>query len=137
MSDNGNLSVDEALAEVTAIIDRLNAMGPGDPGRAGLVARRDELRKSARDASVASRSDDILRYERDQARRRIAELDSTPVKKSWVEKRNFRWINDPGAYSNRINQMIAEQNATEREQLERRIVEIDAKLHDTGDSQAI
>ena len=92
---------------------------------------------SRSEASVASRSDDILRYERDQARRRIAELDSTPVKKSWVEKRNFRWINDPGAYSNRINQMIAEQNATEREQLERQIVEIDAKLHDTGDSQAI
>ncbi len=136
MSDNGNRSVDEALAEITAIIGRLDALGPGDPGRAGLVARRDELRKSARDASVASRSDDILRYERDQARRRIAELDSRPVKKSWVEKRNFRWINDPGAYSNRINQMIEDQDATERGQLERRIVEIDAKLHDTGDAGA-
>ncbi|GMQ85877.1 MAG: hypothetical protein BMS9Abin07_1446 [Acidimicrobiia bacterium] len=135
MSDNGNLSVDEALAEITAIIERLDAMGPGDPGRAGLVARRDELRKSARDASVASRSDDILRYERNQAVRRIAELDSRPVKKSWVEKRNFRWINDPGAYANRINEMIAEQNATEREQLQRRIVEIDAQLVGTGDSE--
>jgi hypothetical protein len=32
--------------------------------------------------------------------------------------------------------MIEDQDATERGQLERRIVEIDAKLHDTGDTEA-
>jgi hypothetical protein len=123
--------VDEALAEITIIIDRLDSMGPGDPGRSDLVARRDELRRSARDASVASRSTDILRYERDQAQRQVAEIEARSAKKARAKKRAFSWIIDPGSESNRIDRMIREQDAAEREALERRIAGIDAQLEDT------
>lgn len=131
MSEDRNISVDEALAEITIIIDRLDSMRPGDPGRSDLVARRDELRRSARDASVASRSMDILRYERDQALHQAAEIEARNSKKASAKKRAFGWIIDPGSESNRIDRMLKEQDADEREALERRIAEIDLQLEDT------
>lgn len=131
VSEDRNISVDEALAEITIIIDRLDSMGPGDPGRSDLVARRDELRRSARDASVASRSSDILRYERDQALHQVAEIEARHAKKASAKKRAFGWIIDPGSESNRIDRMLKEQHAAEREALERRIAEIDVQLEDT------
>jgi len=131
MSDEQTHSVDEALAEINSIIDRLDAMGPGDPGRPDLIARRDELRKTARDASVASRSTDTLLYEKDQAQRRLAEIEARNATKSRAEKRALRWIIDPGAEANRIDRMLREQDATEREELESRIVEIEVQLDDT------
>lgn len=131
MSEDRNISVDEALAEITIIIDRLDSMGPGDPGRSDLIARRDELRRSARDASEASRSTDILSYERDQAQRQVAEIESRSAKKARAKKKAFNWIIDPGSESNRIDRMLKEQDAAEREALEHRIAEIDAQLADT------
>lgn len=128
MSDDADLSVDEALAEITVIIDRLNSMGPGDPERARLVARRDELRKSARNASVASRSTDILRYERDQAQRQIDEIDARIAERSKTQKRALRWIIDPGSEANRIDRMLRDQDTAKREELERDIAEIDEQL---------
>ena len=132
MSDDGTLSVDEALSEITAITDRLDSMGPGDPGRTQLIARRDELRRSARDASAASRSEDTLRYELDRAHRTLADIDARAAERSRSEKRTFRWINDPESESNRINQMLRDQDLAEREQLERRIGEIQTQLGENG-----
>lgn len=128
VSDDRTLSVDEALAEITAITDRLDSMGPGDPGRTKLIGRRDELRRSAREASAASRSEDTLRYELDQAQRTLTEIDARVTKRSKSEKRPFRWINDPDSYSNRIDQMLRDQDEEERDQLERRIDEIEEQL---------
>jgi hypothetical protein len=128
VGDDQILSVDEALAEIASIIDRLDSMGSSDPARPRLVARRDELRKAARDAAVASRSDDTLRYERDQAQRRVDELDKRLIKPGWSERQPTKWINDPGAYSARINEMLREQDATERAELERRIADITRQL---------
>ena len=132
MGEDKIVSVDEAMAEIGEIIDKLNTMGASAPGRAKLVARRDELRKAARDAAVASRSEDALRYERDQAWRRLQELDDAYIKESWVERQPTRWINDPGAYASRINEMLEEQSAAEREELQRRIAEIDVQLASEG-----
>lgn len=128
VSDDADLSVDEALAEITVIIDRLNTMGPGDPERAHLVARRDELRESARHASVASRSTDVLRYERDLAQRQLDEIDARISERSRAQKRALRWIIDPGSEANRIDRLLREQDAENREELEHRIAEIDKQL---------
>lgn len=133
MSEDRNISVDEALAEITIIIDRLDSMGPGDPGRDDLVARRDDLRRSARDASEASRSTDILSYERGQAQRQVDEIEARNAKKARVKKKAFAWIIDPGSESNRIDRMLKEQDAAERKALERRIAEIDAQLGEGDD----
>lgn len=131
MGEDETLSADEALAEINSIIDRLDAMGPGDPGRTNLIARRDQLRRSAREAAVASRSTDTLRYERDQARRRLAEIDSRNAKKVKAEKRVLSWIIDPGSEANRIDRMLQEKDEAEREELERRIEQIEIELDDT------
>jgi predicted RNase H-like nuclease (RuvC/YqgF family) len=125
-------SVEAALSEITAITARLDAMGPGDPGRRELIARRDELRRSARDASAASRSVDTLRYELDQAHRALADLDARAEERAKSEKRSFRWINDPESEANRIDRMLEEQDAEARHQLERRISEIQHQLGANG-----
>jgi hypothetical protein len=125
-------SVDAALSEITAITARLDAMGPGDPGRRDLIAKRDDLRRSARDASAASRSVDTLRYELDRAYRLLADLDARAAERAKSEKRGFRWINDPDSEANRINRMLEEQDADARRQLERRINEIERQLGTNG-----
>lgn len=132
VSDDRALSVDEALSEIAAITDRLDAMGPGDPGRTELIARRDELRQSVREASSASRSEDALRYELDKARRALAYIEARAAERSKSEKRTFRWINDPDSESNRINQMLRDQDLAQRQQLERRIGEIETQLGEDG-----
>ena len=132
MNDDEVLSVDEALAEINSIIHRLDAMGPGDPGRTDLISRRDQLRRSAQEASVASRSTDTLLYERDQAQRRLAEIDGRNARKLKAEKRVLSWIIDSGSESNRIDRMVQEKDAAERDELERRIVEIEIQLDDTN-----
>ena len=134
MNDDEVLSVDEALAEINSIIHRLDAMGPGDPGRTDLISRRDQLRRSAQEASVASRSTDTLLYERDQAQRRLAEIDGRNARKLKAEKRVLSWIIDSGSESNRIDRMVQEKDAAERDELERRIVEIEIQLDDTNQS---
>lgn len=134
MNDDEVLSVDEALAEINSIIHRLDAMGPGDPGRTDLIARRDQLRRSAQEASVASRSTDTLLYERDQVQRRLAEIDGRNARKLKAEKRVLSWIIDSGSESNRIDRMVQEKDAAERDELERRIVEIEIQLDDTNQS---
>ncbi len=132
MDDDRTLSVDEALSEIAAITEQLDAMGPGYPGRSGLIARRDELRRSARDASAASRPEDTLRYELDQAHRGLSDLEARALERSKSERRTFRWINDPNSESNRINQMLEDQDQAARLQLERRIGEIEAQLGEYG-----
>lgn len=132
MANEQTPSVDAALSEITEITARLDAMGPGDPGRRELIARRDELRRSARDASAASRSVDTLRYELDQSYRALEDLDARATERAKSEKRAFRWINDPDSEANRINRMLEEQDAAAREQLERRVREIEHQLGANG-----
>lgn len=134
MGEDQTSSVEEALTEITVIVDRLNALGPGDPGRERLIARRDELRKTARDASNASRSEDILRYERDQAQRRLTEIEIRATERTRAEKRTFKWINDPGSEANRINQMLREQDEEEHDQLVIRIHDIEIQLGESDES---
>jgi hypothetical protein len=122
------LTVDQAVVELRQIVAALDGMPDGDPRRAALLARRDELRAAARLAADAIRSPEQLEYELGHLRRRLASLGRERIGPSWAEKDHLRWINDASAYSRAINERIEAENAEERAFLESRIAQLEASL---------
>lgn len=131
MTDDPTL--DEALAEVVALSSRIAAKDPEDPARLTLERQRDQLRSAIRSASDASRSDAALHNELGMLRRRLEQIDDRPIGKGWAEKGNYRWVNDPGAYSGRINEMLEAQDAHERAEIVLRVAEIEKALSPPAD----
>jgi len=126
-------SIDDLLAELVDVSDRLAGDDLTTGERTRLENRRTVLRDVARRADDASRTRPVLKNELGALRRRLAEIDDRPIGKGWSEKTNTRWLNDPGAYSSQINRMISDQDRDERARIVERIVEIESAL--TGDDR--
>jgi len=126
-------SIDDLLAELVDVSDRLAGDDLTAGERTRLENRRTVLRDVARRADDASRTRPVLENELGALRRRLAEIDDRPIGKGWSEKTNTRWLNDPGAYSSQINRMISDQDRDERARIVERIVEIESAL--TGDDR--
>ncbi len=124
-----DLTIDQALAEIIALSAKIQALNPDDPKRVALVSQREDLRIDVREAADASRSEPGLLNEFGTLQRRLAQIDDRPIGRGWAEKGHYRWMNDPGAYSNRINEMIDAQDADERATIVTRMVEIEAVLN--------
>ncbi len=127
---NEPATVDELLAEIVELTSAIDASVPDSPERKRLERRRESLRDLARAASDNARSDADLRNELGTLLRRLSEIDDRPIDKGWTEKTNYRWFNDPGAYSSQINRKITEQDEDERAAVVKRIGEIEAVLSD-------
>ena len=121
-------SIDDLLAELVDVSDRLAGDDLTTGERTRLENRRTVLRDVARRADDASRSRPVLENELGALRRRLAEIDDRPIGKGWSEKTNTRWLNDPGAYSSQINRMISDQDRDERARIVERIGEIESAL---------
>lgn len=127
------LSIDEALEELRTISTELDRLPDGDARRASLLARRDRLRDAARHAADDTRDPAVLEWELDHLRRRLSELDGERIQKAWPEKGNYRWINDPSAYSRGINREIDDKTQEERAFLESRITQLEASLAEANE----
>ncbi|MEA2024003.1 MAG: hypothetical protein U9N79_06890 [Actinomycetota bacterium] len=126
-----DLTVDQALEKIIALSASINALEPDNPQRAALERQRDELREDIQSAADASRSVPGLLNELGTLRQRLARIDDRPINEGWAEKarnRWVRWVNDPGAYSNRINEMLDTKDADERAAIVARIAEIEDVL---------
>lgn len=123
-----DLTVDQALAEIIALSSKIEALDPDDPKRGQLERQRQRLRTDVRGAADASRSEAGLLNELGTLQRRLDQIDDRPIGQGWAEKGHYRWVNDPGAYSNRINEMLDAQDADERSTIVARIAEIEAVL---------
>ena len=121
-------SIDDLLAELVDVSDRLAGDDLTTGERTRLENRRTVLRDVARRADDASRARPVLENELGTLRRRLAEIDDRPIGKGWSEKTNTRWLNDPGAYSSQINRMISDQDRDERARIVERIGEIESAL---------
>ncbi|MEN8234631.1 MAG: hypothetical protein ABFR89_06875 [Actinomycetota bacterium] len=128
MSDD--LSVDEALSTIRTLSDEIESLPPDDRRRATLEHRRDQLRAAARAATDASRSEVSLQHELAGLQQRLARIDERPIGKGWAEKGHYRWVNDPGAYANQINEKLNEQDALERATIIARILELERALQE-------
>ncbi len=121
-------TIDELLTEIVKLTAGIEAADPGSTERERLEERRDSLRTLARTARDNARSDADLENELGTLLRRLAHIDDRPIDKGWTEKTNYRWFNDPGAYSSQINRKINEQDEDERADIVKRIAEIEAVL---------
>lgn len=120
----GRLSIDEALAAMRGVDERLASLGPDHPERKRLEARRAELQAAARRAADLGRTPEAVRAELDHFERRLSEIDGELIGKSWAEKGNYGWINDPGAYAHGINQELRRANQDTRDEVLLRIAEL-------------
>lgn len=130
------LSVDEVLAELRRLSATLAGLREDDPRRVALDRRREELRRTARDAADRARHPDSLRRELELLRDRLAALEALPIEPSWPERTPAPWINDPSAYARDINRRIAEQTAGERRWLAARIARLETLLQSRNDPNA-
>jgi hypothetical protein len=119
-----DLSADEALSQVASLGAQIDRLPPGDPGRAPLEARRERLRHAAREAADRSRSEAALRHELEGLHSRLTAIEERPIGKGWAEKGAHRWVNDPSAHAHRINEMLAEQDESERAAILARIAQL-------------
>jgi hypothetical protein len=131
------ITVDAALTELRDINSRLERLALDDPARRTLESRKEELQTAARLAADRARDPAALERELDQLRGRLDEIDERPIDRSWAQKGDYRWINDPGAYSNVINQKIAEGDAAEREAITERIGELETALQESARDRSI
>jgi hypothetical protein len=125
-----SLSIDQALAELQRIAERLAALPDGHPDRSQLLERRDALREAARAAADLSRNPVALRRELTLLEARLRELEKKKIKRSLMERR--RWVNDPSAYAHTINDRIDESSAEDRDTIEERIAVLRARLGELG-----
>jgi hypothetical protein len=119
------------------INSRLEGLATNDPARRSLESRKEELQTAARLAADRARDPAALERELGQLCGRLDEIDERPIGKSWAQRGNYRWINDPGAYSNIINRKIAEGDAGEREAIAERIGELETALQETARDRSI
>ncbi|MEA2057859.1 MAG: hypothetical protein U9O63_04010 [Actinomycetota bacterium] len=119
------------------INSRLERLAADDPGRRSLESRKEELQTAARLAADLARDPAALERELVQLRERLDEIDERPIGRSWAQKDNYRWINDPGAYSNVINRKIAEGDAGDRETIVERIGELETALQESARDRSI
>lgn len=122
------VKIDAALAEIIELSAAIEAPAIDDRERKHLERRRSDLRNAVREAADAARPESGLRNELGALRRRLAQIDEQPIGKGWAEKGRYRWVNDPGAYAGRINEILIEQDADERAMILRRISEIEAAI---------
>ena len=123
-----DLTIDQALAEIMSLSERIDALEPDDRKRATFERQREDLRADVREASNASRSLPGLLNELGALQRRLSQIDTRPIDHGWAEKaryRGVRWFNDPGAYSSTINDMLNAEDADERSEIVERIAEIE------------
>lgn len=125
---DGDLTTDEALAAIGEVDERLGSIGPDHPDRPRLERRRAELQAGARRAADMGRTPAAIRAELDHLERRLAEIDGELIGKSWAERGNYGWINDPGAYAHGINQELQRSNEDIRDEVVTRISELRAVL---------
>jgi hypothetical protein len=81
-------------------------------------------------AADRARDPAVLQSELDHLRIRLADIDRRPIGEAWSQKRNYVWINDPGAYSNVINRKIVAGDRPERDQIVQRIEELETVLQE-------
>ncbi len=124
-----DLTVDQALAKIIALSAKIEGLDSSGPERAALERERKDLRGDVREAADESRSVPGLQNELGTLERRLAQIDDRPIGRGWAEKGHYPWVNDPGAHSNRINEMLDTQDADERESIVTRIAEIEDVLN--------
>lgn len=117
--------IDATFAEIRRLSDLIALAAPG-PERVALEKRREELRREAHALADTTKSAQQLEAELANVESRLAAMGEVTIKPAWVE--GHKWINDPSAYRRRINESIEDNDAPEREQLERRRGELRSAL---------
>lgn len=122
-----SLTPDEAFVRLLEINSRLGHLEPDDPNRPALEDQRDRLQLAMQDASDRARHPDSLAHELGNLERRLQAMDREQIRRAWPE--TVKWLNDPSAYSHRINKRLEEATSEERADIEARI----ARLRDLVD----
>jgi hypothetical protein len=113
--------IDELLTTISALSDRIEALGVDDPERADLEGRRDDLRLRARSLADARRHPASIAAEIEMLENRLLEIDQLFITKGYSEKHLHHTIQDPGAYSHTINRLLKAEHEEEITEIRQRL----------------
>jgi hypothetical protein len=105
--------IDEILTTISALSERIEALGVDDPERTDLEGRRDGLRLRARSLADARRHPASVAAEIEMLENRLIEIDQLFISKGYSEKHLPHTVPDPGAYSHAINRLLEAEHRDE------------------------
>ena len=117
----GTTDIDNILKQATALSAELAMLPDDDPNRPRLEQRQAQLRAQAHELALERRHPVSIEHEIAMLEQRLDDISAMLITKGYNEKHLGNTIQDPGAYSNVINRLIATEHADE-------VREIDAKL---------
>ncbi len=121
-----NSEIDSILTKVRRLSDEISQLG-GGARKEALELEREQLRARARLIADSSRLRASLEAELADVEQQLAIIEEAEIKPALNER--FRFITDPAAYRRRINESIAANQSSHREELERRRQELQEALH--------
>jgi hypothetical protein len=120
-----DISLDQVLEELLEIGQSLDALAPDAPERAGLEARRADLRLAAQEVADATRNHTNLAAELEHLERRLVDFESEKINvPGWqiaMTSGGRFSINDPAAHAYKLNQALDEKTELDRAAIEQRI----------------
>lgn len=115
---------DELLAEIRRLGEQIQAAPASSAHHRRLVERRDALRSEAARRADALRHPESVRTEIAAIEDRLRAINDELIDAGYNEKHLGRTIQDPGAYRHAINRRIAEEHASEVEELTVRLEQL-------------
>lgn len=119
-----NDDIDALLTEVQELSARIDAGPADDPATDELVLRRDELRRIAHHAALDRRHPKSVETEIERLEQRLSEIAAMLITKGYSEKYVGKTIQDPGAYSHTINELIGQEHRKEVADITERLTEL-------------
>jgi hypothetical protein len=113
--------IDEILTTISALSERIEALGVDDPERTDLEGRRDGLRLRARSLADARRHPASVAAEIEMLENRLIEIDQLFISKGYSEKHLPHTVQDPGAYSHTINRLLEAEHRDEIAEIRQRL----------------
>ena len=128
-------SIDELLATIRSLTERIDQLDADDRKRTQLELKREKLRETARDAADASRHPEDVTRQIEALEHRLAEINQLLIKQGYTERRVGRTIQDPSAYSANINRAIEADHVEEVRSIKAQLVRLRKAQTDSIDSR--
>lgn len=120
----GTTDIDDILNLAQALSAELAALPADDPNRPRIEKRRSQLRTQARELALQHRHPLSIENEIAMLEQRLEDITKMLISKGYNEKHLGNTIQDPGAYSNVINRLIATEHEVEVREIDARLAEL-------------
>jgi hypothetical protein len=116
--------IDDLFTQIQSLAELVESLPPKDPNRVRLEADRNQLRRRAALIADEGRHPQSVALQIEALERRRSEIESMFIKKGYSERSTMKKIQDPGAYSHTINNLLRAEYGSELTTIENQLVRL-------------